>query len=97
MQASEINPAQSAPTSVAAQRVVLTKVTSFLVMTQQRRAVYTGTVDRLESEARSVRNHNLAFGWWGVPFGLLWTPLALWRNAQAMQQIRSAAASNPIS
>lgn len=95
MQASEMNPPPPTPESATARRVALTKVTSFLVMIQQRRVVYTGTVDRLELAAREVRTHNLVFGWWGVPFGLVWTPLALWRNAQAMRQVRSVGATIP--
>lgn len=78
-------------------RVRLTKVTSFVIMTQQRRAFYTGTVEQLEGTARSVLTHNLLFGWWGFPFGLVWTPMALSRNARAIRQIRALAASPPTS
>lgn len=76
-------------------RVSLTKVTSFVIMTQQRRTVYTGTVEQLESIARSVLTHNLLLGWWGIPVGLIWTPLALSRNARAIRKIRSLAAGPP--
>ncbi len=76
-------------------RVRLTKVTSFIFMTQQRHATYTGTVEQLEAAARSVRTQNLLLGWWGVPFGLIWTPMALSRNAKAMRQVHELAAKPP--
>ena len=73
-------------------RVRLTKVSSFIIMTQQRHTVYTGTLEQLEAAARSARTHNLLLGWWGIPFGLIWTPMALSRNAKAMRQARDLAA-----
>ena len=72
-------------------RVRLTKVSSFVIFTQQRHTVYTGTLQQLEDSARSVRTHNLTLGWWGFPFGLIWTPVALSRNAKAMQRLRALA------
>jgi hypothetical protein len=76
-------------------RVSLTRVTSMIIMTYQRRAVYAGTLEQLERSARSVLVYNLLLGWWGFPFGLIWTPTALVRNAKAMKQIRSLAAAPP--
>jgi hypothetical protein len=73
-------------------RVMLTKVSSFIIMTQQRHTVYTGTLEQLEATARSVRTHNLLLGWWGIPFGLIWTPMALSRNAKGLRQVRELAA-----
>lgn len=72
-------------------RVSLTKVTSMVFMTQQRRTVYTGTLEQLETAARNAMVHNLTLGWWGIPFGLIWTPIALVRNANNMKQIRALA------
>lgn len=62
------------------------------MVTQRRTATYTGTMDQLEGFARSARTHTLLLGWWGVPFGLVWTPVALARNAKAMRQVRDLAA-----
>jgi hypothetical protein len=75
-----------------AYRVRLTKVSSFLVVTQRRTATYSGTLDQLEAAARGARAHTLLLGWWGIPFGLIWTPIALARNAKAMRQLRDLAA-----
>jgi hypothetical protein len=72
-------------------RLSLTKVTSFVLLTQQRRTVDTGTVEQLERAYRDTLGHNLMLGWWGIPFGLIWTPLALSRNAKAMRQFRNLA------
>jgi hypothetical protein len=73
-------------------RVRLTKVSSFILTTRQRHTVYTGTLEQLEAAARSARTHNLLLGWWGIPFGLIWTPMALARNAKGMRQVRELAA-----
>jgi hypothetical protein len=73
-------------------RVGLTKVSSFILYTQQRTTVYTGTLDELERQARSVLTHNLLLGWWGIPAGLIWTPIALARNGKNMRKIKALAA-----
>jgi hypothetical protein len=61
-------------------RVRLTKVSSFIIMTQQRHATYTGTVEQLEAAARSVQ---------------IWTPMALARNAKGMRQVHELASRPP--
>jgi len=73
-------------------RVRLTTVSSYLIMTQQRHKIYTGTLEQLEAAARSAQTHNLLLGWWGIPFGLIWTPMALARNSKGMRQVRELAA-----
>ena len=82
-------PAQGGPRHF---RVGLTKVTSMVILTQKRSTVYTGTLDQLEKAAKSAMIHNLTLGWWGIPFGLVWTPMALARNASNMKKIRALAA-----
>jgi hypothetical protein len=82
-------PAQGAP---ALFKVSLTKVTSAIFFTQQRRTVHTGTVEQLEKAAKTALIHNLTLGWWGIPFGLIWTPIALARNARNMKKIHALAA-----
>jgi hypothetical protein len=84
-------PAEGSQDATGRYRVRLTKVSSFVIFTQQRHTVYTGSVEQLEASARSVRTHNLILGWWGVPFGLIWTPMALARNAKAMNKLRALA------
>ena len=83
------SPAPTTKSADAIYRVRLTKVSSFLVVTQRRAATYSGTLDQLEGIARGARTHNLLLGWWGVPFGVVWTPMALARNAKAMQRLRN--------
>jgi hypothetical protein len=85
--------AQTARSAGAIYRVRLTKVSSFLVVTQRRAATYSGTLDQLEGIARAARTHTLLLGWWGIPFGLIWTPVALAQNAKAMRQVRDLAAN----
>src|SRR5580692_152466 len=84
--------APAAASAGAVYRVRLTKVSSYLVVTQRRTAAYSGTLDQLEGIARGARTHTLLLGWWGFPFGLFWTPMALARNAKAMRQVRDLAA-----
>jgi len=69
-------------------RLVLTEVTSVLLVTYRRSRVFGGTLDELEAAYRRVRRHNLLLGWWGVPFGLIWTPLNLWRNRRRREALR---------
>ncbi|HEX9031595.1 MAG TPA: hypothetical protein VF834_07090 [Streptosporangiaceae bacterium] len=76
----------------ATYRATFTKVTSFIIVTQQRRTVHTGTLEQLQAVARSTLIYNLLLGWWGFPFGLVWTPMALARNAKSMRQVRALAA-----
>lgn len=90
-------PAAPAATGPMLHRIALTKVTSFVLMTQQRRMLYTGTAEQLEERCRQVFAHNLMLGWWGIPFGLIWTPLALWRNHSARTKLRAALAATPPS
>jgi hypothetical protein len=85
--------APTAESTDAVYRVRLTKVSSFLVITQRRAATYSGTLDQLEDIARGTRIHNLLLGWWGIPFGVIWTPMALARNAKAMHQLRDLSRS----
>jgi hypothetical protein len=77
-------------------RVPLTRVSSFVVITQRRTATYRGTLEQLEDIARGVRTHNLLAGWWGIQAGLIWTPMALTRNAKAMRQVRELAAKGQV-
>jgi hypothetical protein len=86
-------PSQGAPQHF---RVSLTKVTSMVILTQQRRTVYTGTLDQLEKAAKAAMVHNLTLGWWGIPVGLIWTPIALVRNARNMKKIRALAAGRTL-
>ena len=76
-------------------QVTLTKVTSAFVITMREPAVYTGTLQQLESRARSVLTHNLLLGWWGFPWGPIWTSMALSRNSGAIRQVRKLAAQGP--
>ena len=87
-------PVQTPPTGATGTvyRVRLTKVSSFVVVTQRRSATYSGTLEQLEGFARAARNHTLLLGWWGVPFGVIWTPMVLAQNARAMRKLRELAA-----
>lgn len=85
-------PAEQPPHATGAARtyrVALTKVTSFVIMSQMRRSIYSGTLEQCEAAARTVMWHNVLLGWWGIPAGLWWTPVTLVRNAKAMRNLRS--------
>jgi hypothetical protein len=85
----------ASPVTGPVYRVRLTKVTSLIVVTTRRSAVYTGTLQQLQSIARSVLTHNLLLGWWGLPWGLIRTPMALSQNSDAMRKLRAFAAQPP--
>jgi hypothetical protein len=67
------------------------KVTSVLVVTHRQAQVVAGTREQLEAPYRSALIHNLLLGWWGIPCGLIWTPVALAANAKALRQVRAIA------
>lgn len=72
-------------------QVLLTQVTSLLLFTRKQTKPFVGTAHEVQQRYRRVLAHNLLLGWWGFPFGLLWTPLALWRNASAIGQLEHLA------
>jgi hypothetical protein len=71
-------------------RVRFVKVTSVLIVTHRQAQIVTGTTEQLEAAYRKVLLHNLLLGWWGIPFGLIWTPVALAANAKALRKVRAA-------
>jgi hypothetical protein len=77
-------------------RVSLTKVTSFILVSYRRSTVYTGTLEQLQARARSTMTYNLLCGWWGIPAGLIWTPIALARNSKNMNKLRALAANSGV-
>jgi hypothetical protein len=76
-------------------RLALLEVTSFLIITQRKTRVFTGSYDQLMEQYRKVMTHNLVAGWWGIPFGLVWTPLALRKNARARKKLEEIASQPP--
>jgi hypothetical protein len=74
-------------------RLTITQVSSYLIITQKKTKSFVGSIDELEANYRKVLTHNLTMGWWGIPFGLIWTPLTISRNAKALKQLRALAAA----
>jgi hypothetical protein len=54
---------------------------------RRRRSITTANVEDLQRFYRRVLPHNLSLGWWGVPFGLVWTPMALVQNSRARSRL----------
>jgi len=69
-------------------RLLLTEVTSVLVVTRRRSRIFGGSPEELDEAYRRVRRHNLLLGWWGFPFGVVWTALNLWRNRRRHAALR---------
>ena len=78
----------TAATTQGPYRLLLTEVTSMLVVTQRRSHVFGGSPEELDAAYRRVRRHNLLLGWWGFPFGMVWTPINLWRNRRRHAALR---------
>jgi hypothetical protein len=74
-------------------QITLGQVTSYLLLTQRKAHVHEGTLEELERNYRATLLHNLALGWWGLPFGLIWTPIWLSRNRAARKALRARAAA----
>jgi hypothetical protein len=72
-------------------RLTVTQVTSMIVVTQRKSRVFTGSLEELEAGYRNVLTHNLLLGWWGFPFGMVWTVMALSRNRKARGELRALA------
>ena len=94
----EVQPTDGAGEAVIAPpprvyRLRITEVTSVLVITLRSSKTMVGTLEELEKFYRGVRLHNLLLGWWGFPFGLIWTPISLSNNAQALASLRQLARS----
>jgi hypothetical protein len=78
-------------------QVRLTLVTSMVLMTQKQSRIYTGTYEELQETAKQAFLHTVLLGWWGIPFGPIWTIMALRRNHKAMLQLESPTQSVPQS
>jgi hypothetical protein len=66
-------------------------VTSVVVLTTRCSTTYTGTYAQLRKSYRNVVIYNVLLGWWGIPFGLIWTPMTLARNAGALRKLKQLA------
>jgi len=67
--------------------ISLSKVTSFLIVTQRSQQRFTGTPAQLRDAYAKTFQHNLLFGWWGFPFGIIWTAMALSRNKKVLADV----------
>lgn len=79
------------PAPPALYQLSLVKVRSFLVVSQRHVLTRQGNLEELTAFAREVLTGNLALGWWGFPFGLIWTPMALVSNHKALKKLRELA------
>ncbi|MDA8185122.1 MAG: hypothetical protein M0035_11985 [Actinomycetota bacterium] len=86
-------PGNHADDALPSFKLVLLQVTSIVIYTRRSQLTFTGTLPALEAAYRTVLRHNLLAGWWGFPFGIVWTPLALLRNRTTMRKLRQLGAS----
>ncbi len=70
----------------------ISKVTSMIIFTRKATVTFTGTYRDLETSYRNVLVYNLLLGWWGIPFGVIWTPIVLAQNRAAFKKLRELAA-----
>ncbi|MGA2470987.1 MAG: hypothetical protein ABSG64_09885 [Solirubrobacteraceae bacterium] len=66
-------------------------MTGMVVLAQRRTRTYTGSLADLERTYARVLTHNLLLGWWGIPFAIIWTPIALVGNRKALTALRELA------
>jgi hypothetical protein len=74
-------------------RLTLLRVTSVILFSQRSRVTKSGSPDELSAFYKSVFWHNVTLGWWGLPFGLIYTIGSLSQNSKARQKIRALQAS----
>lgn len=74
--------------------LTLVEVRSFVFLARQVRSTASGnSFEELFPFYRRILRHNLLFGWWSFPFGLIWTPLAIRGNRRALRHLRALASS----
>lgn len=88
--------ANGAPGAGARYRLQISKVTSVVFFTRRVTLNLTGTLSELEAAYRKVLRHNLLAGWWGFPFGVVWTPMVLVRNRKALAKLHELATGNDL-
>lgn len=62
-------------------------VTSFILFTSHRSDSFIGCPDCLNKKNNNAILSTALFGWWGVPWGLIKTPLYIYRNIMAKKYI----------
>lgn len=80
-------PANLPPPAITQYRLRLIEVTGLLYFTRRNVLQKSGSPDELAAFYKKVRRHNLLAGWWGIPFGLIFTPLALASNRKARAKL----------
>lgn len=83
------------PPPPAAYRLRLVEVRSFLVVSQRLTRVRNGSLEECAAFARQALVRNLLLGWWGFPFGIVWTLMALFSNHKALKDLRGLESSGP--
>ena len=84
------------PPPPARYRLTITEVTSVVIVTIRKSRGVIGSFSEAEALYRRVLTHNLIAGWWGFPFGPIWTVMALVRNGKAMAHLREIAGAGDI-
>jgi len=69
------------------------KVTSFIIVSQRARVKVTGTLDAHRMAYKAAQLHTSLAGWWGIPFGLYWTPMSLTSNRKMFKSIEQLLAT----
>ncbi len=77
-------------------RIAVIQVTSLILFTQRKVLSVTGSREQCEKLYKRVLIHNLLLGWFGFPFGVVWTSMALIKNQNALKKIRWLDASGNV-
>lgn len=65
---------------------VIHTVQSFLIVTTSKKAIKIGCPDCLEKQNNDAILSSAILGWWGFPWGIIKTPIYIWRNFQEKKQ-----------
>jgi hypothetical protein len=87
-------PAPRVTSAVASYR----KVTSFVLLSQRSSVRVSGDAAAHDRAYRAAQRHTSMAGWWGVPFGVMWTPVALAANRKtrrSVDEVLGAVAQKP--
>ena len=62
-------------------------VQSFLIVTTSKKAIKIGCPECLEKQNKEAILSTAVLGWWGFPWGIINTPIYIWRNFQEKKHI----------
>jgi hypothetical protein len=65
------------------------RVTSFVIVSQRSGTKVTGNLETHRKACKAAQTHTALAGWWGLPFGIIWTIAALTSNSKMLKSVEA--------